>query len=178
MDSMGEWKEYKLSDIIDSGKADLQTGPFGTMLNASEYSKDGVPVIAVQDIGNNKLVYHKFVYVSNEVADRLKKYKVKTNDIVFGRKGAIDRRALIKESEEGWLQGSDCIRLRLDQSINSKFISYQLGTENIKEWLFQHSTGATMPSLNQEILRLLPLNIPSLSEQEKSPPSSPPSMIK
>ena len=45
------WKEVKLGELIVSKRANLQTGPFGTMLNASEYSKDGIPVIAVQDIG-------------------------------------------------------------------------------------------------------------------------------
>ncbi len=162
---MSEWKEYKLGDLIEEGKAHLQTGPFGTMLNASEYSQDGVPVIAVQDIGDNKLVYHKFVYVNQEVAERLKRYRVLENDIIFGRKGAVERRALIKKSEAGWLQGSDCIRLRFDSSIDSSFISYQLGSNYHREWLHQHATGATMPSLNQSILELLPMKLPPLKLQ-------------
>jgi type I restriction enzyme S subunit len=145
----------------------LQTGPFGTMLSASEYSVNGVPVIAVQDIGDNKLVYHKFVFVSQEIAERLNRYRVKENDIIFGRKGATDRRAIIKKNEEGWLQGSDCIRLRFDESINSKFISYQLGSKYFKKWMSQFSVGATMPSLNQEILKLLPLRLPSLEYQNE-----------
>ncbi len=162
---MKEWKEYKLGELIDLSIANLQTGPFGTMLNASEYSSDGVPVIAVQDIGDNKLVYHKFVYVPNETAERLTRYRVKEFDIIFGRKGAVDRRALIKKSEEGWLQGSDCIRLRFTNEINAKYISYQLGSDSHKDWMFQFATGATMPSLNQEILKLLPIKLPTLPEQ-------------
>lgn len=162
---MSEWKEYKLGDLIERSKANLQTGPFGTMLSASEYSTDGVPVIAVQDIGDNKLEYHKFVFVNQEVADRLSRYRVKENDIIFGRKGATDRRAIVKKNEEGWLQGSDCIRLRLDETINAKFISYQLGSRFFKEWMLQFSVGATMPSLNQEILKLLPLRLPILKYQ-------------
>lgn len=164
---MSNWSEYKLGKLIEDGKAELQTGPFGTMLNASEYSEDGVPVIAVQDIGDNKLVYHKFVYVNQETAERLKRYRVQENDIIFGRKGAVERRALIKKSESGWLQGSDCIRLRVDSSINAKFISYQLGSGYHRDWLMQHATGATMPSLNQDVLKLLPLKIPPLDKQNE-----------
>jgi len=162
---MNEWKEYKLGELIDFKLANLQTGPFGTMLNASEYSVEGIPVIAVQDTAENKLVYHKFVYVSQEIAERLNRYRVKENDIIFGRKGATDRRAIIKKSEEGWLQGSDCIRLRLNNSINSKFISYQFGSNDYKEWISQFSIGATMPSLNQDILKLLPIRLPSIEIQ-------------
>ena len=163
---MSEWKEYKLGELIENNIADLQTGPFGTMLKASEYVEDGIPVIAVQDIGENKFHTKKLNYISEDTARRLKKYRVEQDDIIFCRKGAVDRRAIVSQNEHGWLQGSDCIRLRLKNSIDSRFISYQLGSSFIKEWLHQHSNGATMPSLNQEILSLLPLFIPSLDEQK------------
>jgi type I restriction enzyme S subunit len=73
---------------------------------------------------------------------------------------------LIKKQETGWLQGSDCIRLRLDDSIDSSFVAYQLGDKYHREWLTQFATGATMPSLNQDILKLLPIFLPELPEQQ------------
>lgn len=162
-----EWRSCKLGDLIDEGVAELQTGPFGTMLNASEYRSEGTPVIAVQDIGNNKLRHEKFVYVSDVTARRLEKYKVQEGDIIFGRKGAVERRARIAKHESGWLQGSDCIRLRFESSaVSSEFMSHQFGSEIHKEWMIQNSTGATMPSLNQEVLRLLPVILPGISEQK------------
>ena len=163
---MSEWKECKLGDLINEGTAKLQTGPFGTMLNASEYVSNGIPVIAVQDIADNKLIHHKFVYVDIETASRLSRYCVKENDIIFGRKGAVERRAIIKKSEEGWLQGSDCIRLRFTELIYPQFISYQFGSQMYKDWMAQNSTGATMPSLNQDVLKQLPIRFPTFSEQK------------
>jgi type I restriction enzyme S subunit len=163
---MSRFTKHLIGELIEKGKAHLQTGPFGTMLNASEYSKKGVPVIAVQDIGENVLRHHKLVFVPQEVAERLSRYKVKEGDIIFGRKGAVERRALIKKQEAGWLQGSDCIRLRLDDSIDSTFVAYQLGDKYHREWLTQFATGATMPSLNQDILKLLPVFLPELPEQQ------------
>jgi type I restriction enzyme, S subunit len=165
-EGVSEWQEYKLGQLVDKGSADLQTGPFGTMLNSSEYNTTGVPVIAIQDIGENKLNHNKFVYVNESTVNRLSRYKVKEGDIIFGRKGAVERRARIRKSEEGWLQGSDCIRVRFDNSIDATFISYQFGSNSYKEWMLQNSTGATMPSLNQQILKLLPITLPPLSEQK------------
>jgi len=162
---MSEWKEFKLGELIADNSADLQTGPFGTMLNASEYVDKGIPVIAVQDIGENKLVYHKFVFVDESTAQRLSRYKVKENDIIFGRKGAVERRALIKKQEEGWIQGSDCIRLRFSDKVDPRFASYQFGTKYSQEWMFQNATGATMPSLNQSVLKELPIKFPKIEEQ-------------
>ncbi|MCL6590503.1 MAG: restriction endonuclease subunit S [Firmicutes bacterium] len=159
------WRECKLGELISEGVADLQTGPCGTMFNASEYTNEGIPLIAVQDIGENKIVTDKLKYVGQETVNRLSRYSVIKNDIIFGRKDSTVRRALITEKEEGWIQGSDCIRLRFYRDVDAKFISYQLGCNKLKDWLIQHSHGATMSSLNQEILSLLPLLLPSLSEQ-------------
>lgn len=162
---MSEWRKLTLGELIESGHANLQTGPFGTMLNSSEYVPSGIPVIAVQDIGNNRLIHDRFVFVSKATAKRLERYKVRFGDIIFGRKGAVDRRAIVKKPEEGWLQGSDCIRLRFNDDIDSRFVSYQFGSSFHKEWMLQNAGGATMPSLNQQILKLLPITLPPLSEQ-------------
>jgi type I restriction enzyme, S subunit len=162
---MSEWRECTLGNLIDECFADLQTGPFGTMLNAKEYTPTGTPVIAVQDIGENQLKHDKFVYVSDDTAQRLSKYRISEGDIVFGRKGAVERRALIKRSEAGWIQGSDCIRLRLSKNLSPEFLSYQFGSSTYKEWMLQNATGATMPSLSQSVLRALPITLPSLPEQ-------------
>lgn len=43
-------RESCLGEIISEGQAQLQTGPFGTMLKAEEYSSEGTPVISVGEI--------------------------------------------------------------------------------------------------------------------------------
>jgi type I restriction enzyme S subunit len=159
------WRECTLRELIQNESAALQTGPFGTMLKASEYTDIGTAVIAVQDIGENIFHSDRLKFINAATAMRLKSYQVLTGDIIFGRKGAVDRRAIVTPRENGWIQGSDCIRLRLGKGLDSKFISYQLGSKMLKEWLNQHAHGATMPSLNQEILALLPLYVPPLTEQ-------------
>ena len=63
------WRNCTLGDLVMEGNADLQTGPFGTMLNAREYTPHGVPVIAVQDIGENKLIHGNSVYISASSAE-------------------------------------------------------------------------------------------------------------
>jgi type I restriction enzyme S subunit len=157
-----------LGQLIANGVAELQTGPFGTMLQASEYQHTGIPVVAVQHIGDNRILHQGLPKVAPETESRLARYKLAPGDIVFGRKGAVDRRALIRAEENGWLQGSDCIRLRLQgEATDPFFISYLLGTSPYRNWIVQHAHGATMPSLNQEILRLVPLALPPIAEQRE-----------
>ncbi len=154
-----------LRDLIGANRADLQTGPFGTQLHASSYVRNGVPVVAVKNIGDNTLVTIDIPMISDEDALRLSRHRLQANDILFSRKGAVERRALIRASEQGWIQGSDCIRLRFDDSIDARYVSYFLGSMQARQWLKQHAHGATMPSLNQQILGLLQIPLPPLPKQ-------------
>jgi type I restriction enzyme S subunit len=100
-----------------------------------------------------------------EVTSRLSEYLLKAGDIVFGRKGAVDRSAWVKPEESGWFLGSDGIRARLPVNVDSRFIAYQLRSEPIREWLLRHASGSTLLSLNQSTLSRVPLVLPSVSEQ-------------
>ena len=161
------WRETTLGELVDGGTAELQTGPFGTMLHASSYREAGTPVVAVKHIGDNKIIHSDMPRIDEETSTRLEKYTLLKDDILFARKGAVSRRALVRAAEEGWIQGSDCIRLRLDsREISPPYVSYCLGTRSHKRWIEQHAHGATMPSLNQEILKLIPLALPDKPTQD------------
>ena len=164
------WKLVEIGALVAENLADLQTGPFGTMLLASEYKEEGTPVVAVKNIGDNKLIYadNDIPRVDEETRIRLLRYSLNEGDILFGRKGAVDRRALVSRDEVGWLQGSDCIRLRFFSSeIDPKYVSFYLGSPQHTEWILAHSVGSTMSSLNQSILSRISFLLPPLEEQRK-----------
>ncbi|MBW7864588.1 MAG: restriction endonuclease subunit S [Candidatus Hydrogenedentes bacterium] len=161
-----EWKRTALGRLIESGEAHLQTGPFGTALKAAEYSSEGVPLISVREIREGHFEVGKETSrVSQETTKRLPQFVLDEGDIVFGRKGATDRNAIVHAEQSGWFLGSDGIRLRLAKSHNSRFFSYQMRSPSIRQWLVQNSEGTTMPSLNQGILGRIPIVAPPLPEQ-------------
>ncbi|ENB4432739.1 restriction endonuclease subunit S, partial [Escherichia coli] len=153
-----KWKSIVLNDLINQGHAFLQTGPFGTALKAEEYSDNGVPLISVREIRNGYIkIEGTTPRVSRHTTSRLPKFVLNKGDIVFARKGGVDRTAYITEKEAGWFLGSDGIYLRLDDNYNSLFISYIMRSPTTREWLIKNSEGTTMPSLNQKILSRIPL---------------------
>jgi len=165
---MKDWKKTTLGALVSEGSADYQTGPFGTTLKASEYTKAGVPLISVGEIREGYLqVQPHTPRISDELKAKLPKYVLKEADIVFGRKGAINRNAIIQKEQSGWFLGSDGIRLRLSSEHSSQFFSFQLRTSSIQKWLLNNGQGAIMPTLNQKILDRLPVFIPPFSEQQK-----------
>ena len=85
---------------------------------------------------------------------------------MFSRVGSVDRRALVRREEDGWLFSGRCLRVRPDISkIDPAYLSYFFGLPAFKEYIRSISVGATMPSLNTRILSDVPIIYPSLSEQ-------------
>jgi len=154
--------------LLDETGGSIKTGPFGTKLKASEYTATGVPVISVGEVGFGRLrIHHDTPRVDETVSSRMPEFLLKAGDIVFGRKGAVERSAQLQPDEDGYFLGSDGIRIRLNiESCDPKFIAYQLQTTAHRSWMIQHAAGTTMPSLNEGIIRRIPIVLKPLPEQK------------
>ncbi len=166
---MSEWERTTIGELLDKTGGTIKTGPFGTKLKASEYTNNGVPVISVGEVGFGRLRIHdKTPRVDKSVWNRMPEFLLKSGDIVFGRKGAVERSAQVQPEENGFFLGSDGIRIRLNiETCDPKFISYLLQTETHRTWMIQHAAGTTMPSLNEGIIRRIPIILPPLPEQKR-----------
>lgn len=162
-----EW--HRISDYVSSGEIEIRTGPFGTQLRASDYVASGIPVINVRNIGYGTINEEKLEYIDEQTAMRLSMHLLRTNDIVFGRKGAVDRHAFIIEKYNGWLQGSDCIRLRVNtKKLLPQYLSYYFLTKRHNGFMESMcSHGSTMASLNQKILEKIEFPYVSVENQMK-----------
>jgi type I restriction enzyme S subunit len=166
---MTNFPRLPVSKLVAAGEVELKTGPFGTQLKASEYTEEGTAVINVRNIGMGSIKPDKLEFISNRTRDRLSSHVLRRGDIVFGRKGAVERHVFIRSEQDGWFQGSDCLRLRFKSSrVEPLFASYYFLTEEHQRWMMnQCSHGATMASLNQEILERIELPVPPLAVQRR-----------
>ncbi|HLP57807.1 MAG TPA: restriction endonuclease subunit S [Candidatus Deferrimicrobium sp.] len=160
-----DWKVTKLSNLCIE-KGGIQTGPFGSQLHQKDYVLNGHPIITVEHLGENRILHINLPNVSSAYKVRLTKYILKENDIVFSRVGSVDRRALVRKNEEGWLFSGRCLRVRVkNELINPIFLSWYFGLPAFKDYIRRIAVGATMPSLNTQLLRNVPIIVPPLSEQ-------------
>ncbi|WP_420438310.1 restriction endonuclease subunit S [Candidatus Palauibacter sp.] len=144
----------------------IQTGPFGSQLHKRDYVSAGTPIVTVEHLGANRLVHRHLPRVSDADRDRLSKYRLKAGDIVFSRVGSVDRRALVRQEEEGWLFSGRCLRVRGDPDrIDPAFLSYFFGWNAFREHIRSIAVGATMPSLNTRLLSSIVVPYPPLHEQ-------------
>lgn len=157
--------DWQFKSVRDIG--DIRTGPFGTLLKAAEYSGfDGVPLISVGEIGPGYFkVTERTPKVPDQVVRRLPQYVLRTGDIVFGRKGAVDRSALVSKSQDGWFLGSDGISVRPSDKCHAPYLACQFQRPVVQQWLLQNASGTTMPSLNQDVLSRVIIPYAPLPEQ-------------
>ena len=163
LDRRSSMRTVKLREI-----SELKTGPFGTQFSANEYILEGTPVINVKNIGYGDIITTGLDYVGIDTLERLADHKLREGEIVFGRKGSVDRHCLITKGQDGWMQGSDCIRVRFtDSFVLPDFVSYYLLTDAVKAKINNSAVGSTMASLNTDILGDIEINLPSHEEQSK-----------
>ena len=162
----GGWETTTLGLACERGGGDIQTGPFGSQLHASDYVPAGIPSIMPQNIGDNRINTEGIARITPEDASRLSRYLLREGDIVYSRRGDVERRALIRELEDGWLCGTGCLLVRFGEGgVDPKYASYFLGHPGVREWITRHAHGATMRNLNTAILSACPFVVPPNDEQ-------------
>ena len=157
-----------LGEICDDAGGIIRTGPFGTQLHQSDYSKEGTPVIMPQNIVDGKVSGEGIARIRDEDVNRLLNHRLQVGDIVYGRRGDIGRRALITKNEEGWLCGTGSLRISLGGTvIDPKFLYYYLGQSRVINLIYNNAIGATLPNLNTSIIRRIPITYPTMPDQCK-----------
>lgn len=158
---MNDWKECELQNI-----AEVQTGPFGSQLKNEQYITGGTPVITVEHINNFRITDFDYPSVTDEDKERLSKYLLKAGDIVFTRVGSVDLSAFVQPHQDGWMFSSRMLRVRPNESIDARFLSYFFQQKRFRQYILNIAVGATMPSINTGILKCLPISYPPLPEQK------------
>ena len=156
------WRASVLGEEVARCGGRIQTGPFGSQLHASDYVADGVPVVMPKDLSQRRVSTLSIARVKLSDAERLTRHRLQEGDIVYSRRGDVERHGLVRGRETGWLCGTGCLLVRLGPEWPSPlFASIALDRPEIRAWLVQHAIGATMPNLNTGILAKVPLVVPS-----------------
>ena len=151
----------KLSEL-----AAIQTGPFGSQLHKEDYVREGTPIVTVEHLGNRRFTEQNLPCVSLDDKKRLEKYVLKTGDIVFSRVGSVDRSSFVSKEYEGWMFSGRCLRIRPYKMLNPEYLYYYFQQEEIKQFIRNIATGATMPSINTKFMGEVPIRVIPLDMQE------------
>lgn len=160
---MSNWQHTTLGKI-----ASIITGPFGSQLHQADYVESGIPIVMPQNIADRKINYDDINYICEKDAQRLKKYRAVENDILYARRGDIEKHAFVTKYDTGVYCGTGCLRVRVSSpDVDPLFLSFFLNKAETKKWLVTHAVGSNMPNLNTDILAAVPVSFPSIDKQRQ-----------
>jgi type I restriction enzyme S subunit len=160
------WSPITLGELCGKPNGALQTGPFGSQLHKHEYQEDGIAVVNPTHLAGNRINHENVPRVSEQVAQRLGKHRLRKFDILFARRGEIGRQGLVTDAEETWLCGTGCFLVRASKPfIDNRFLALYFATDRLVKWLYSHAAGAIMPNLNNAVMQRLPVFYPDLHSQ-------------
>ena len=129
---------------------------------------EGIPCIMPTNIGPHlNFIVDGIAHVSEVDANRLSRHLTEIGDIIYARRGDIEKCAYVTTNEEKWLCGTGCLKIRCNNEVNSRFIAYLLSTAECKKWITGNAVGTTMLNLSKGILSNLPLLVPSHEDQRR-----------
>ena len=159
-----------VGDLVRTGEAIVQTGPFGSQLHSHDYVASGTAVIPTEAIGRGRILDVQVPQVGPEKAAELSRHRLVRGDILFARRGAqaTGLSAIVGHRHEGALCGTGALLLRLSSKrVAPSFLAWYLASGQSFIWLRTHAVGAVMPNLNTDIIKQIPLLLPSIGEQQR-----------
>lgn len=163
-----KWEKGTLGELVKKYGGKIQTGPFGSQLHQHDYKPEGIPVIMPKDIINDRIETATIARISEDNADRLGKHKLKVGDLVLPRRGDINKRAICKPENEGWLCGTGCLKIRLnDEIVDPSYLYYFFTLSHVVESILNKAVGSTMLNLSGAILSSTEIVYPNLPTQRK-----------
>lgn len=161
----GDWVEKKIIETTDKKvKWSFIGGPFGSNLKASEYTKQGIRIIQLQNIGEGEFKDNYKIYTSIEKADELLSCNIYAGDIIISKMGdPVGRACFIPKELNRCVMASDGIRLVVNEKQFSKYLVYSvINSKAIRKAIDKKATGSTRKRIGlndlKEILLLLPKN--------------------
>jgi type I restriction enzyme S subunit len=163
------WKIVKIEDICLSKKGAMRTGPFGSDLLHSEFVEEGISVLGIDNVVQNRFNWGKRRFITEEKYSKLKRYTVFTGDVLISIMGTVGRTAVVPENIGLAINTKHLAALTIDDLIaNSEFISFSLKSNpHILRQIEQRGKGAIMTGLNLTIIKSLELRLPPIKLQNQ-----------
>ena len=143
---MSEWKEYKISYIID----EISMGPFGSNIKVDNFIDSGVPVLNGSNLQGFKLNEDSFNYVSQEKADSLGKANAHRDDVVITHRGTLGQIVYIPNDSkfEQYVISQSQFRLKLKKElIRPDFFVYFFHTRLGQHRILMNASQVGVPAL-------------------------------
>jgi type I restriction enzyme S subunit len=164
-----DWQNVNFRTVTINSRDGIKTGPFGSMLKKHEHTLQGVPVYGVENVRNLEFLPKNKIFITQEKADQLSNYDVKSGDILLTRSGTVGELCVVPRGIPNSRMSCNLMRIRVDlEKINPFFCCFSLyGSPIVLRQIADSCGGSTRNFIDGKILKTLEIPLPPLSEQHE-----------
>ena len=167
--SFSEWKKYRVGDIAKVKN--------GFAFKGKDFISSGVPVIKIKNVKPGKILLNDLSYVSREVADNARKYKINIGDILITMSGNridgspdswVGKVAMFREEGEYLLNQRVGIIEINSNKIDSIFLSYLLSSiQTQQHFITKANSSGGQANISPDVIHDTEFFAPDLPEQKQ-----------
>ncbi|MET9595629.1 N-6 DNA methylase [Streptomyces sp. NPDC006516] len=171
-----QWERVALSDLCGTGTrpstGGIQAGPSYSLLKKHMTSTGGVPLVFPQNLREGRIeVLDDDRQVAEGPAQSMDRFRLRPEDILCVRTGAMGPPALVRDVGVGWLMSANVIRLRMDgrhrAHVHPGYLAAYLGRPESVAWVRDRATATGAPSISAAALGNQPVLLPPYAEQQR-----------
>ena len=158
------WVKKEIKEIL--AEKGYIRGPFGSSLRRHELKSSGIPVYEQQHAIYNSREFRLFI--DENKFNELKRFQVKTGDILISCSGTIGKISIIREEDPKGIISQALLILRPNPNVvQPLFLKYFLESPAGFNSIVSRSSGSVQVNIaKRELIENIELPIPSLKEQD------------
>lgn len=146
---------------------EITASPSSDLFATLAVSAVGTPVVTPADITDAQRISTEALRRLPDAPAGVERYRLRPGDLVLVRLGNVGKVALLDAEVDGWVYHSSCIRIRPDgERVNPVYLAAYLAHPPVVDQLLSHVQVGTVPVLNADSLRRLPVMLPAADVQQ------------
>jgi type I restriction enzyme M protein len=158
--------KYKTKQIKDF--ADIICGPFGSSIKVNDYKTSGIPLIRIANITKSQeLTPDNTIFITKELAEKLKSYRVKRGDLIVSQRGTLGLVAKIPDFFDGGIISANFIAIKDIKEASSDYLKFFLSSKYGQEQLVRKTSGQVQTKITTDDIKSIIVPIPPLQIQNQ-----------
>ena len=155
------WEVKALADLVHKDRK-ISYG----IVQPGFHDEDGVPIIRVNNIRQNRIVSDDVMKVSPEIEEQYKRTRIQGGELLVTLVGSLGEVAIAEDECKGWNLARAVGVVPIEGRANAEWVKFYLGSRIAKYFIGMWANTTVQHTLNLKDLAQLPVPLPPHGERE------------
>ena len=161
------WEPFTIEKLAKDRKGAIRSGPLGSALRHGEFEDEGIAVLGIDNLVQNKFVWAERRFITPSKYEKLRRYKVFPGDVITTIMGTTGCAAVVPDDIPKAITTKYLATITCNKDlIHPEVISFAIHSDPLViRQITSFNKGAIMDGLNLGAIRKLKINLPPMDEQ-------------